>query len=278
MTKLLRTGLSLLLASTYGFAHSADSAPQPGLLGHYYKGTGFNQPLTTRIDSSINFNWGSSSPMIGMPQDNFSVRWTGLFTAPHFSGTRPYRFTTSGDDGMRLFFKDRFVIDQWQYKANKSFKSFKSYSHTVSLKPGERVPVLVEFIERSGNAFATFTVTDVPTGRTIPISKIFITPDSDLPTADKSQPAIAIDSVDLSWTAPLTRTNGSSIALSEIQRYEILYGSSAQDLSTILKVDSDVTTFHFKSLTEGPWYFAVVVVDDNGLRSSPSKVVSKVLN
>lgn len=264
MTKLIRTGLSLLLAGTCSFAHSADSAPQPGFLGQYFKGTNFNQAVASRIDSSINFKWGSSSPLKGVPADNFSVRWRGLFTAPHFRGTRQYRFTTSSDDGMRLFFKDRFVIDEWQNQSNKS------YNHTVSLKPGERARLLVEYVERSGNAFANFAITDLATGRSIPISKTVITPDLELATR--------VSNVDLSWTAPLTRMDGSSIALSEIQRYEIRYGLSSKDLSKVLKVDSGETFYRFKSLPQGRWHFAIVVVDDNGLRSPPSKVVSKLLD
>ncbi|WP_152206746.1 PA14 domain-containing protein [Marinobacter changyiensis] len=122
MTKLLRTGLSLLLAGTCTFTQISDAAPQPGFLGEYFKGTSFNQPVTSRIDSDINFNWGSSSPIKWLPTDNFSVRWSGLFTAPPFSGTRQYRFTTKGDDGMRLFFKNLFVIDQWKPQSNKATK------------------------------------------------------------------------------------------------------------------------------------------------------------
>lgn len=272
MTTLIRKGFTLVLAGTFSFAHSADAAPQPGLLGQYFKGTNFNQPVASRIDSGINFNWGSGSPMKGLPADNFSVRWSGLFTAPHFSGTQQYLFTISGDDGMRLFFKDRFVIDEWQSP------STKSYSHTVSLKPGESTPLLLEYVERSGNAFANFTITDVTTGRSIPISKTIVASNFNLPADNKGQPDISLNSVDLSWTAPLTRMDGSSIALSEIQRYEILYGLSSKDLSKVLKVDSDETFYRFKSLTQGHWHFSIVVVDSDGLRSPPSKVVSKKLN
>lgn len=268
MTKLLRTGLSLLLAGTC----SSALAQEPGFLGQYYKGTNFNQPVTSRIDPSINFKWGSGSAFKGLPTDNFSVRWSGLFTAPHFSGTRQYRFTTSSDDGMRLFLKDRLVIDQWQSQANKS------YSHTVSLKPGERAPVLVEYVERSGNAVAIFTITDVPSGRTVPASKTVTSTDNGSSSASKAQPGISLDSVDLSWTAPLTRMDGSSIALSEIHHYEVRYGMSTKDLSKLQKVDSDETRYRFKNLLQGRWHFSITVVDDNGLRSPPSSLVSKVLN
>ncbi|WP_152206747.1 hypothetical protein [Marinobacter changyiensis] len=105
-----------------------------------------------------------------------------------------------------------------------------------------------------------------------------MTPDSKIPTEKQSQPDISLDSVDLAWTAPLIRTDGSSIALSEIQRYGIFYGLNTKDLSKVLKVDSDETFYSFKSLTRGRWHFAIVVVDTRGLKSPRSKVVSKLLN
>ncbi|MEX0604314.1 MAG: fibronectin type III domain-containing protein [Marinobacter sp.] len=97
-------------------------------------------------------------------------------------------------------------------------------------------------------------------------------------SAQQPQPGTSLNSVDLSWTAPLTRMDGSSIALSEIHHYEIRYGMSAKDLSKLQKVDSDETRYRFKSLRQGRWHFSIVVVDDNGLKSPPSGLVTKKLN
>ena len=45
-----------------------------------------------------------------MNRDNFSVRWSGDF--PFESGR--YRFTTTTDDGVRLYVDDRLVINSWR--------------------------------------------------------------------------------------------------------------------------------------------------------------------
>lgn len=80
--------------------------------------------------------------------------------------------------------------------------------------------------------------------------------------------------VTLSWTAPLTRTDGSSISLSEIQSYEVLYGTAADNLSELKVVDGSQTSTEISGLSSGTWYFSVRVVDINGLKSEGSAVQS----
>ncbi|MHA7926486.1 MAG: PA14 domain-containing protein [Marinobacter sp.] len=96
--------------------------------------------------------------------------------------------------------------------------------------------------------------------------------DGSTTTPTPSEPDTA--SVALSWTAPLTRVDGSSISLSEIQSYEILYGSSADNLSNTVKVDSTQTSAEVSGLSPGTWYFSIRVIDTDGLTSENSEVLS----
>jgi beta-glucosidase len=57
-----------------------------GLKGEYFKGRFAGQPLMTRVDKEIRFDWGEGSPSPSIDDDNFSVRWTGEIVAP-VSGT-----------------------------------------------------------------------------------------------------------------------------------------------------------------------------------------------
>ena len=82
-------------------------------------------------------------------------------------------------------------------------------------------------------------------------------------------------SVTVLWTAPATRADGSSIALSEIDSYRVNYGTNSGSLSQNVSVPSDETSYTFKGLSPGTWYFNVQVIDLNGLISEPSKVVSR---
>ncbi|WP_029653315.1 PA14 domain-containing protein [Marinobacter daepoensis] len=80
-------------------------------------------------------------------------------------------------------------------------------------------------------------------------------------------------SVSLSWTPPGTRVDGSSISLSEIDRYRINYGQDANDLTEVLEVPAGTTSTTVTGLMTGSWYFTIQVIDINGLSSEPSDPV-----
>jgi len=80
----------------------------------------------------------------------------------------------------------------------------------------------------------------------------------------------------LSWTAPLTRENGESLALSEIAGFEVVYGLSSESLDQSLAIgDSSVDELLVDELSQGTWYFAIRTLDTDGNRSRLSDVVSK---
>ncbi|MEP4309779.1 MAG: fibronectin type III domain-containing protein, partial [Lentilitoribacter sp.] len=81
-------------------------------------------------------------------------------------------------------------------------------------------------------------------------------------------------SVTLTWTAPLTRLDGSSIALSEIASYTIDYGQDVNSLQQSVNIGGDQTSYTFDGLASGTWYFTIKVLDTNGLSSPPSSPVS----
>lgn len=80
----------------------------------------------------------------------------------------------------------------------------------------------------------------------------------------------------LSWTAPLTRENGESLAMGEIAGFEVVYGTSAENLDQSLAIgDASVDELLVDELTEGTWYFAIRTLDTDGNRSRLSEVVYK---
>ncbi len=96
--------------------------------------------------------------------------------------------------------------------------------------------------------------------------------DGSTTTPVPSEPDTA--SATLSWTAPLRRVDGSSISLSEIQSYEILYGSSPDSLSNTVTVDGAQTSAEITGLSSGTWYFAIRVIDTDGLTSENSQILT----
>lgn len=99
----------------------------------------------------------------------------------------------------------------------------------------------------------------------------------DQPTTEPEDTAPLNTDVTLSWTAPLTRENGTPLLASEIQAYEIYYcvnDCQPEGSGTTIEVPGTPTK-HTITLTEpGTWHFAVAVIDHDGLKSPLSNMVT----
>ncbi len=118
--------------------------------GDHWKGEYFNNmtltgtPIMVRDDgtSTLNFDWGyqgSPSAACNVPGVSFSVRWTRSVTFN--SGT--YRFSTSTDDGMRLYIDGQRVQDRWFYQT----ASVQTVDVTLT---GGTHTVVVEYFQAGG--------------------------------------------------------------------------------------------------------------------------------
>ena len=66
-------------------------------------------PVLTRQDKNINFDWSTSSPAAEVPADQFSARWTRYIDVTPAT----YRFTVTSDDGIRIWIDNELVLDEW---------------------------------------------------------------------------------------------------------------------------------------------------------------------
>ncbi len=123
----------------------------PGLKAEYFDDHGLRTLVTTRVDSRVNFEWEYGRPEGTALSDGeyFSVRWTGILTAP-VTGT--YTFTTSTDDGVRLWVAGQSIIDNWTYQDDYDPLS----QGTVSLVGGQTYALVMEYFEGEGLAHAQF--------------------------------------------------------------------------------------------------------------------------
>ena len=80
-----------------------------GWVGQYFSNPDFaGDPVFTRVDAQVNFNFGAASPVPGfVPEDNFSIRWTNL--EDFAAGT--YRFTAGAQDGVQVRIDNQVIID-----------------------------------------------------------------------------------------------------------------------------------------------------------------------
>ena len=119
-----------------------------GLIGRYYNNPAagvYNSTLAlTRTDSTVNFNWGTGSPGPGVQAENFNIEWTGTVLAP-VGGH--YRFSTTSDDGIRVWVNGRLMINNWTDHAPTT-----NTSQTIKLTAGVRYSIRVQYYERGGGA------------------------------------------------------------------------------------------------------------------------------
>jgi hypothetical protein len=108
----------------------------------YYSNTTFSgNPVLTREDAVIDFQWQGSAPFESLPADNFAVRWTG--TWPFEEGA--YRFQAQVDDGVRLWLDEHLIIDHWHQSTGAL------YSADAYLSAGSH-RIRVEYFDAQGNA------------------------------------------------------------------------------------------------------------------------------
>jgi hypothetical protein len=119
-----------------------------GLQASYYNNTTLSgAPVVSRIDPTVNFDWGSGSPAATINVDQFSVRWTGQLYAPV---TGVYNFTATVDDGFRLYVGGILLVDKWFDQAPTT------YTQAANLTAGNTYDVRIEYYENTGGAVAKF--------------------------------------------------------------------------------------------------------------------------
>jgi PA14 domain/K319L-like, PKD domain len=141
-----------------------------GLRGEYYndKSTGgrFRTLVLTRTDASVNFAWDRAAPAAGVQSDNFSVRWTGQLLAP---ATGTYTFSTTSDDGVRVWVNGQRIINNWN-----DHGSTVDTSPGIALTAGVRYTIRVDYYERFG--IAQIQLRWTPPGQpesVIPVTQLF---------------------------------------------------------------------------------------------------------
>lgn len=94
-------------------------------------------PASTSRDAFVDFDW-TNTPPAGLGRDTYSVRWTGMLTAP---SDGDYVIGVRCEGGFRLSVKGETVIDAWTPYAAES------RSADVTLKGGQPVSVQLEFFQ-----------------------------------------------------------------------------------------------------------------------------------
>ena len=127
---------------------TVEGTGQTGMKGEYFDNMELKgKPVLTRIDSSVNFSFGTFPPAPGVPDERFSVRWTGKIIPPETI----HQIGVNSDDGARLYLDGRLIIDDWRDHGETQNKT------DVDLQAGREYGIVLEFYDNAFNADAKLT-------------------------------------------------------------------------------------------------------------------------
>ncbi|HVW29132.1 MAG TPA: PA14 domain-containing protein [Polyangiaceae bacterium] len=145
--------------TAYGVIPETQLYPPPqaptthGLTGYYYNNQFWTPPATvTRVDSTVNFDWGSGSPDPSIGVDYFTVIWQGSVQAAY---TETYTFQTATDDGVALWVNGVQLINDLVYQgANAVCPADSTHSGSIALTAGQKYSIKMQYFENTGGASA----------------------------------------------------------------------------------------------------------------------------
>jgi hypothetical protein len=122
-------------------------ATAPLFAVEYYKDSNFTElakkSVTPMIDFDLGTERGTGSPdaSAGMPQMNFSVRWTGTVIPP---ATGKYTFYADGDNQVKLYVGSKLLME-------KSSPGREAMVKKITLTGKQPIAVKIEYVHSSGD-------------------------------------------------------------------------------------------------------------------------------
>jgi len=123
-----------------------------GLTGEYFNSKDMSgQPVLTRVDSSINFNWDKVTPVDGLQRNNFAVRWSGSFVPPapgdYKLGVRMnYCYACQNAEGFKLYLDGKLLIESAAAERRALIET------TVHFSDTQPHPIRLEYLHGTGSA------------------------------------------------------------------------------------------------------------------------------
>jgi beta-glucosidase len=126
-----------------------------GLTGEYFNSTDLSgQPVLTRTDRNINFNWDKVVPIPGLLRNNYSVRWTGTFTPPapgdYKLGVRVnYCYACENAEAFHLYLDDKLIVTS---TSEKQAERGAVFDKSVTFTDTNPHAIRLEYLHGTGSA------------------------------------------------------------------------------------------------------------------------------
>ncbi|WP_101758816.1 fibronectin type III domain-containing protein [Oceanicoccus sp. KOV_DT_Chl] len=88
-------------------------------------------------------------------------------------------------------------------------------------------------------------------------------------------------SLQIAWSAPTTRENGTELKAGDIAGYEVYYTAMSNSnalADELIAIEGNQTSFQLTDLNAGEYHFAIATIDNTGLKSNISEVVTVTIN
>jgi alpha-D-xyloside xylohydrolase len=119
-----------------------DDGQPGGLTASYFRGGNFDEPVATRRDPQVEFNW-SEVPPPDLPHDQYSVRWSGFIEAEQAGN---YLLLATADDGVRVWLDDQLLVNDWSDHAAETLVT------KVNFDAHSRHHIRMEYYQNGGGA------------------------------------------------------------------------------------------------------------------------------
>jgi receptor-binding and translocation channel-forming TcA subunit of Tc toxin/ABC toxin-like protein/neuraminidase-like protein/PA14 domain-containing protein/virulence plasmid A protein len=129
----------------FHYVFDPTEAVSGGLRATYFNSMDLTNPVLTRVDSTINFDWVKQKPDSEVNANNFSVRWSGKVMPLHGG---KHTFITRTGDGVRLWVNNQPLI----YKDTWKDRAVTEDSGAIDLQAGRLYDITMEHYERTGVA------------------------------------------------------------------------------------------------------------------------------
>ena len=126
-----------------------------GLTGEYFSSQDLSgQPVLTRTDRNVNFNWDKAVPVDGLQRNDYSVRWSGTFVPPaagdYKIGVRVnYCYACQNAEGFRLYLDGKVLVESDSNKTGERGEVVEAAVHFSDTQPH---PIRLEYFHHTGSA------------------------------------------------------------------------------------------------------------------------------
>jgi beta-glucosidase len=139
-----RTSVTSIPVAAEYLSYLSNNIKINGLKSEYFDNINLaGTPTVIRTDAVVDFAWTLYGPDPNLPNDWYSVRWTGKITGPI---TGNCKIGIEGNDGYRLYLDGRLLIDNWVKK------SFNIRMVEFPFIKNREYDLRLEYYENTGNA------------------------------------------------------------------------------------------------------------------------------